>query len=311
MLTTETNHAPSSRRRRRAATFLVASCLTIPMSLMGSSWAFAAPAPHDPVASNTKPQPLSKADLNPGGANNGGACGAYCSTRNGAPSLNGNGGGAAVGKPCAGCVGKADNKNPKGQAPNGTDANNGYECDGNNGIGKSNPAHTACVPVVPPKDCLGVVNGHATAAQCTPPRDCLGVVNGSATAAQCPPPKDCLGVVNGHATAAQCVPPRDCLGVVNGAAMATDCRTSNGVGNPNNGPLVTPVDALTQGQPVLGGPAAVPATTQGGGAAGGPGALAFTGSNAALMVEGAALLLLTGLGVLMIARKRQRFGADQ
>ncbi|HEY4401026.1 MAG TPA: hypothetical protein VGO38_03240, partial [Acidimicrobiia bacterium] len=62
---------------------------------------------------------------------------------------------AAVGQPCAGCVGKADNKNPPGQFPNGTDPNAGYECDSNNGIGQTNPAHTGCVsspptPVTPP-----------------------------------------------------------------------------------------------------------------------------------------------------------------
>ena len=91
------------------------------------------------------PQPPSNADQNTGGAN--GQCpspGAYCSTRNGSPSLNGNGDGKAVGKPCAGCVGKADNKNPQGQRPNGSDHNAGYECDRNNGIGKTNPAHTGC-----------------------------------------------------------------------------------------------------------------------------------------------------------------------
>ena len=97
----------------------------------------------------TTPQPLSYADQNPGGANNGGHCGSYCSTRDGSPSMNGNGNGAATGKPCAGCVGKADNKNPKGQAPNGSDHNNGYECDGNHGIGRSNPAHTGCTGSTP------------------------------------------------------------------------------------------------------------------------------------------------------------------
>ena len=39
-------------------------------------------------------------------------------------------------------MGKADDKNPPGQAPDGTDNNNGYECDGNQGVGQSNPAHT-------------------------------------------------------------------------------------------------------------------------------------------------------------------------
>jgi hypothetical protein len=96
------------------------------------------------VGSPTSPQPKSNADKNPGGANNGGNCGDYCSTRNGSPSMNGNGGGQANGKPCAGCVGKADNKNPPGQFKNGSDHNNGYECDGNHGVGKGNPAHTGC-----------------------------------------------------------------------------------------------------------------------------------------------------------------------
>ena len=70
----------------------------------------------------------------------------YDSTCDGSPSENGKGGGNATGKPCAGCVGSADNKNPKGQLPNGSDPNNGYECDGNEGVGKGNPAHTSCDP---------------------------------------------------------------------------------------------------------------------------------------------------------------------
>ncbi len=68
----------------------------------------------------------------------------YASTCDGSPSRNGNGGGDASGRPCAGCVGNADNKNPPGQDPNGTDANAGYECDSNSGVGRSNPAHTGC-----------------------------------------------------------------------------------------------------------------------------------------------------------------------
>ena len=88
------------------------------------------------------PQPKSNADQNGGGAN--GDCGSYCSTRDGSASGNGNGGGKATGKPCAGCVGKADNKNPPGQYKDGKDHNAGYECDRNHGIGRSNPAHTGC-----------------------------------------------------------------------------------------------------------------------------------------------------------------------
>ena len=104
------------------------------------------------------PQPLSNADQNNPGTDNtsaNGKCpgGPYCSTRDGSPSLNGSGTGKATGKPCAGCVGKADNKNPHGQYPDPKrDGNNGYECDGNNGIGKTNPAHTGCT-TPPTTDC--------------------------------------------------------------------------------------------------------------------------------------------------------------
>lgn len=47
-------------------------------------------------------------------------------------------------RPCAGCVGNADTKNPPGQLPGGHDANRGYECDANQGVGKTNPAHSGC-----------------------------------------------------------------------------------------------------------------------------------------------------------------------
>src|SRR3954447_18562073 len=104
------------------------------------------------VGDPSQPQPLSGADQNAGGAN--GQCpgGPYCSTRDGSPSGNGNGNGQATGKPCAGCVGKADNKNPQGQMPNGSDNNAGYECDRNHGIGRTNPAHTGCTTTPPPCD---------------------------------------------------------------------------------------------------------------------------------------------------------------
>jgi hypothetical protein len=82
------------------------------------------------------------------GANQSGPYNANCT---GAPSQNGNGTGNANGKPDAGTVGNADNKNPgvnngQGQMPNGSDHNAGYECDTNNGVGQGNPAHTGCNP---------------------------------------------------------------------------------------------------------------------------------------------------------------------
>ena len=84
-----------------------------------------------------------------------GSGGDYENTCDAGPSENGAGDGEAGGKPCAGCVGNADDKDPPGQAGGGpTDANNGYECDekgaganqGNNGVGVGNPAHTPCKP---------------------------------------------------------------------------------------------------------------------------------------------------------------------
>ena len=92
-----------------------------------------------------------------------GAGGNYENTCPDGPSQNGAGDGEANGKPCAGCVGNADDKNPAGQADSGpTDANNGYECDqkgrsakeGNNGIGYGNPAHTGCEGDTPENPCV-------------------------------------------------------------------------------------------------------------------------------------------------------------
>ena len=96
-------------------------------------------------------QPLSKADQNTGGAN--GQCSDddtadeeyFCGTERDKASGNGQGKGEATGKPMQAHKGKADNKNPPGQSEN--DNNNGYECDGNQGIAKGNPAHTACEDV--------------------------------------------------------------------------------------------------------------------------------------------------------------------
>ena len=117
----------------------------------------------------SQPQPVSRADSNTGGAN--GQCpgGAYCSTRQGLPSGNGNGRGRAVGKPCAGCVGRADNKNPRGQRPNGSDRNAGYECDRNHGIGRTNPAHTGCTTTAA-QDCS--TNPTQAGCETRPPATC-------------------------------------------------------------------------------------------------------------------------------------------
>ena len=74
----------------------------------------------------------------------------YDADCDGRASENGGGGSGGGGKPCAGCVGKADNKHPPGQEPDENDNNKGYECDDNKGVGaqrgSGNPAHTGCRP---------------------------------------------------------------------------------------------------------------------------------------------------------------------
>jgi hypothetical protein len=99
--------------------------------------------------------PTSARSSTPGGNPNAGCNqqdettgGVYDATCDGTQGGNGNNDNPdhTPGPPCAGCVGHADNQEPPGQQPGGSDANNGYECDGNQGIGQGNPAHTSCTP---------------------------------------------------------------------------------------------------------------------------------------------------------------------
>jgi hypothetical protein len=159
LITTVAEAAPSANAAQHANAHSAVAQQADPAPVAATS--SAAPEPGSSAAADagsnspaqqtyTDPQPASNADFSGNGAN---VHGPYDSTRDGSPSMNGNGGGKAVGKPCAGCVGKADNKNPKGQMPGGSDHNKGYECDANHGIGRSNPAHTGCTtsaPVVEP-----------------------------------------------------------------------------------------------------------------------------------------------------------------
>jgi hypothetical protein len=92
---------------------------------------------------STDAQPLSNADMNGHGANDPTSDNPYLAT----------GFGQVQGGHLAGTEGRADNKFPPGQAPNGTDSNHGYECDQNPGVGNGNPAHTTCLStqsVTPP-----------------------------------------------------------------------------------------------------------------------------------------------------------------
>ena len=108
---------------------------------------------------------------------------------------NGNGGGAAHGKPCTGCVGNADDKNPPGQSkvgPGGADHNKGYECENprwqgkNNGVGKGNPAHSGCTPAPP---CTS--NCNPCTSNCNP--GCTVNCNPGCTVNCTPTPPDCDG----------------------------------------------------------------------------------------------------------------------
>jgi hypothetical protein len=225
----------------------------------------------------SQPQPLSGADQNSGGAN--GKCpdGPYCSTRDGSASGNGNGGGQAVGKPCAGCVGKADNKNPPGQYPNGSDANAGYECDSNHGIGRTNPAHTGCTSGE--TDCTATPE----APECvnTPP-DCTDTPN----APECVnTPPDCTDTPN----APECLP-----GGSGCVATAANHFCTDVLGEQHTR-TSTPTTVL--GEKVTRTPASSPE------------ALPFTGADIAAMVAFALMALVTGTATLALATRR-RSGAS-
>jgi len=237
------------------------------------------------VGDPSKPQPVSNADQNSGGAN--GQCpgGPYCSTRDGSPSGNGNGGGKATGKPCAGCVGKADNKNPKGQMPNGTDHNAGYECDRNHGIGRSNPAHTGCQSTTPPPPCEET--------NTCPPPPCEETNT-------CPPPP---------CEETNTCPPPPCDEATEDCNNPPPCdEATEDCSNPPPSGCV-PAAANNFCTSVLG--EKVVRTTTGAvagestAAAEAPAALPFTGASIAALVAAATLALIAG-GALLLAVRRRR-----
>src|SRR3954471_14770545 len=227
------------------------------------------------VGDSTQPQPLSGADQNSGGAN--GQCpgGPYCSTRDGSASGNGNGGGQAVGKPCAGCVGKADNKNPQGQMPNGSDNNAGYECDRNHGIGRTNPAHTGCTTTTPPpcdeatEDCGNPPPCDEATEDCGNPPPCDEATEDCGN----PPPCDEATEDCGNPPPAACV-----------ATAANNFCT----------------DVL--GEKVVRTPEAVLAETA---VQATPTALPFTGMNVSTLLAAASLALVAGSALLLVVRRRR------
>jgi hypothetical protein len=162
----------------------------------------------------TSPQPTSNADYSGNGAN---VHGPYDSTRDGSASQNGKGDGKAGGKPCAGCVGKADNKNPAGQMPGGSDNNAGYECDRNQGVGQGNPAHTSCTESVPTStdtptpspSCTGSCSTPSCTGSCSTSdsssctESCSSSSKTNSPLSGAPAPVDAPPPVDSHAPAAQ------------------------------------------------------------------------------------------------------------
>src|SRR3954452_8327449 len=259
----------------------------------------------------SQPQPVSKADQNSGGAN--GKCpgGPYCSTRDGSPSGNGNGGGKATGKPCAGCVGKADNKNPKGQYPNGSDHNAGYECDRNHGVGRSNPAHTGCTstPGCPEGQVMDE-NGDCTTPGC--PEGQVMDENGDCTTPGCPEGQ--VMDENGDCTTPDC--PEGELMDENGDCTSPGCPEGTVMdesGDCTPTPDCVPTEANNFCSTVEGNhhtrkpPTNKPPTTVlGEKVTRTPSVLPFTGATGIGALIGTAALALTVGGALMIASRRRR-----
>ena len=240
----------------------------------------------------TSPQPLSGADQGGNGANLGAAdgCGAYCSTRDGSASHNGNGGGSATGRPCSGCVGAADNKNPPGQASSGGDANNGYECDGNAGVGQGNPAHTVCQPpvvtppvVTPPVGNPPVGNPPVDSPPVeTPPVDSPPVDEPPVDS----PPTDGGGTISGGTTSGAT---GDCP-VTDSAPETSLCPTSTALGPTYGSGVLT----VSQGGGALSVAGPVRARTS----------LPFTGDHTADLALAGLVLLTAGGTLTVVGRQR-------
>src|SRR3954468_8049752 len=237
----------------------------------------------------TDPQPPSKADFSGHGAN---THGPYDSTRSGAPSLNGNGKGKAVGKPCAGCVGKADNKNPKGQMPNGSDANAGYECDRNHGIGRTNPAHTGCVATTPSTPPSTPVSTPPTSPVSTPP-----------TSPVSPPPTSPVSTPpTTQATSVGSTPPTS-----PGSTPPTGASSSSSgppTGSSGPGGSTSPVPSSGQQTVPLGAPASGASRSPASGAS----ILSSTGTVVRGVLLAALALIVLGGAVLMLGRTRRPAG---
>jgi hypothetical protein len=257
-----------------------------------------------------------------------GAGGNYENTCPAGPSQNGAGDGNATGKPCAGCVGNADDKNPKGQASSGpSDHNNGYECDqkgrsaneGNNGVGFGNPAHTGCTSsVTPPPTCPdgSAMPASGNVKDCTPkPPKCPdgSAMPASGNVKDCgPKPPTCAdGSVLPEVGTGTCpqTPPTCPAGSVMpaGGDEVGDCLPTcpNGSVMPASGDVA---DCTTGGGTVLGETLGRPTQVLGVELERSPssGVLAFTGgAHLGGLLQLAGLLGLVGGGLTTVGRRRR------
>jgi len=289
-------------------TFLPSTAFANGNGQAASSWS-ASHAQGNAGTSGTynQPQPLSKADHNNTGANDTSASNQYASTRDGSPSHNGVGNGNATGKPCAGCVGKADNKNPPGQHLNGSDHNAGYECDRNQGVGQTNPAHTACQPstggCIPSSTNNDCGNTNGSGCTPTPANDNCGNSNGG-TGCTPTPANDNCGNSNGGTgpCVATLAPSCNSAGQSTGPGISTTAAVTPAANSPAaaNPSAAGGTASASATAPLPGASQSVPAARSGAQSRG----LAFTGDD--VTGELIAGLALVGVGGLIIAAGRRR-----
>ena len=197
----------------------------------------------------------------------------------------------------------------KGQYPNGTDHNAGYECDRNHGIGRSNPAHTGCTSggttdCTTNPDAEGCTGGGT---DCTTNPDAEGCTGGGTDCTTNPDAEGCTGggpdcttnpdMEGCSSGGPECTALPDLPECVNTgnectAATATDGTCTSVLGEKQTRTPTTPSTTNVLGENLTRTPTA---------------ALPFTGANIALMSGIALLTMLFGGGLVLAARRRKSF----
>ena len=212
-----------------------------------------------------------------------------------APSGVGEGDNQGSGKaPANGTVGKADAKNPPGQAPNGTDANAGYECDRNSGVGNNggNPAHSGCRTPSPSPSTSSPSPSSTTTTSPSPSRTTTTSPSPSTTTTTSPSPTTTTSPSPSSTTTTSPSPSNTTTTSPSPATIISGGPSEQPVvGGPSKKPGSSPIASVTPEQPVcLTGPCYRPT----------PPALPFTGArtDAMLLLGGEAVLV--GLLLLLL-----------